>query len=188
MKDEIKNSKLRIIPVSGLGEVEKIYKQLYLAFSDLKNDVYGKVFLLGDTDTQLHTFDTKKTNNLECKRIVKDDNLEEVKLVEMNSIITGKTDIEDALNGKVFKLVLNRFKESNEELAFVNESLVDEIPSYYAMNLPPSDYRKLDAFFSKNKNENKVLFAKAYVEELKRKEYQIPSWIKEIKGFYGTIQ
>jgi predicted ATPase len=185
LKDEIRNSRLRIIPVSGLGEVEKIYKQLYLAFSDLKNDVYGKVFLLGDTDTQLHTFDTRKTNNLECKRIVKDDNLEEVRLVEMNSNITGKTDIEDALNGKAFKLVLNQFKKGEEELAFLDEMVAEEKASYYAMNLPPSNYKKLDLFFSKNKNENKVLFAKAYVEELTKGNYRIPSWILDIKGFFN---
>ena len=187
LKDEIQNKRLRIVPVSGLGEVEKIYKQLYLAFSDLKNDIFGKVFMLGDTDAQLHTFSIQNQKNLECKRIVRNDTSEEVVLVDMNSRDTGKTDIEDALNGKVFKMALIKFKENNEELAFINDEVAEEKISYYAMNLPPSEYRNLDKFFSKNKNENKVLFAKAYVEELEKETYVIPAWIKEIKEFFENI-
>lgn len=184
LKDEIKDIKLRIIPVSGIGYIEKIYKQLSLAFLDLNTEIAGKVFMLGDTDAQLHTFDIQKIKNLECKRIVKNDNTENVSLVDMNSNETGKTDIEDALNGKVFKIALQKFKDTNDELTFLDEDPVDEKVSYYAMNLQPSNYKKLEIFFSKNKNENKVLFAKEYVKELSSGKYQIPSWIEEIKGFY----
>ena len=188
LKEEIKNIKLRIIPVSGIGYIEKIYKQLCLAFQDLNTDIVGKVFMLGDTDAQLHTFDIQKIKNLECKRIVKNDNNENVSLVDMNSRDTGKTDIEDALNGKVFKIALNKFKENNEELAFLDAEPVDEKNSFYAMNLQPSNYKKLELFFSKNKNENKVMFAKVYVEELTKADYRIPSWILDIKGFFNSPQ
>lgn len=184
LKDEIKDKKLRIIPVSGIGYIEKIYKQLSLAFLDLNTEIVGKVFMLGDTDAQLHTFDIQNIKNLECKRIVKNDNTENVSLVDMNSNETGKTDIEDALNGKVFKKALLKFKNTNEELTFLDEEPVDEKVSFYAMNLQPSNYKKLEGFFSKNKNENKVLFAKEYVKELSNGGCQTPTWIEEIKSFY----
>lgn len=187
LRAEINDIKLRIIPVSGIGNVEKIYKQLSLAFLDLDSNTVGKVFLLGDTDARLHSFKTQKIRNLVCKRIVKYDNNEDVSLVDMDSDDTGKTDIEDALNGKVFKMTLNKFKEQNEELAFVDDNVdLDEKVSFYAMNLPPLTYKLLDGFFSKNNNKNKMLFAKAYVEELSKGDYKVPSWINEIKAFFGT--
>lgn len=187
LKAEINDIKLRIIPVSGIGNIEKIYKQLCLAFLDLDSNTVGKVFLLGDTDAKLHSFKTQKIKNLVCKRIVKYDNNEDVSLVDMDSNDTGKTDIEDALNGKVFKMTLNKFKEQNEELAFVDDNVdLDEKVSFYAMNLPPLTYKQLDGFFSKNNNKNKMLFAKAYVEELSKGDYKVPSWINEIKVFFGT--
>lgn len=184
LKEEVKDLELKIVPVSGLGDANKIYQQLTLAFEDLKSDIKGKVFILGDTDEDLKQYQTKDIKNLKFKRIVNDKVSEKTLLVDMDSIKTGKTDIEDALNGKVFNIVLNRFKDENDELSFVNDEEMEEKASYYAMDLKQSDYTKLDNFFSKEKNRNKVLFAIEYVKELSKGNYQIPSWIEEIKAFF----
>ena len=69
------------------------------------------------------------------------------------------------------------------DLSFITEDEKEEIPSSLALDLRPSEYIKLDEFFNKNKGENKMLFARKYVEILKQGEYQTPSWITEIINF-----
>lgn len=185
--DEVKTKKLRIVPVCCASEVKKIYKQLELAFDDLKNLVNGKVFLLVDTDKDFDSsFVTKEVANLRCKRIVNDDTEKKTLLVNIQSNPKSpKTDIEDVLNGKIFKKVLSHFKNENFELSFVEvEKDVPEIPSWYAMDLRTSEYEKMDEFFSKNNGSNKVAFAKEYIKEMQSNNYIIPSWIEEIKNFF----
>jgi len=49
------------------------------------------------------------------------------------------------------------------------------------MDLAPSLYRNLLAFF--DSDNIKYDFANSYVEELKKEEYEVPTWITEIKEF-----
>lgn len=189
LKTCIENEKLRIVPVGGVGEVEKIYNQLCFSFKELKSELRGKVFMLIDTDTDLHDFNTSTpqdiVSHLACKRLVNDNCSKSTKLVQNQSNPKSpKTDIEDALNGKAFYRTLKKIE--NDSLDFIDTTLNDkeEMPSYYSMNLGPLDYEKLDAFFSKNNNQNKVLFAKKYVEEIQIDQFKIPEWIEEIKNFY----
>lgn len=186
LKNEIQNHRLRIVPVCGVGEVKKIYQNLALAFEDLRTELKGKVFLLIDTDSQFHDFESKPTNHLLLKRLVNDGTKKETILVDNQSNPKSpKTDIEDVLNGKAFNRALNCFKEEFAEfLSFVDNEEKEEIPSFYAMDLKPSIYDKLDEFFSSNNNKNKVLFAKKYVQLINEDNYQIPSWIQEIQKFY----
>lgn len=187
LQDEIINNRLRIVPVGGAKEVKKIYEHLYLAFSDLRSEINGKVFLLLDTDDDFLNFDTKESYfNLRCKRIVNDDSDQNTKLVNNQSNPKKKTDIEDVLNGKIFEKVLRQFRADNEELSFLDASETgkQEIPSYYAMDLRGSEYKQLDTFFSKENNNNKRLFALAYVEEMRKDSYKTPQWIDDIKTFY----
>ena len=187
LKDEIINNKLRIVPVGGAKEVRKIYEHLYLAFEDLRTDINGKVFLIVDTDNSFLDFETKDSYpKLKCKRIVNDDSIKETKLVNNQSNPKKQTDIEDVLNGKLFFNVLKKYRETNPELSFVDAIIGDkeEIPSHYALDLRPSEYTSLDAFFSKNNNNNKVLFAKSYVEAMNGDYYKVPDWINEIKQFF----
>lgn len=190
LKEIVENFRLRIVPVGGAGDVEKIYTQLCFAFKELKNEIKGKVYLIIDTDADFHDFNTSTpqdiASQLTCKRIVNDSPSKSTKLVQNQSNPKSpKTDIEDALNGKVFYRTLKQFK--NESLNFMDTSIDEdksEMPSFYAMNLGPLDYEKLDCFFSENNNQNKVLFAQKYVEELKKDNFKVPEWIEEIKAFY----
>lgn len=188
LQQEVNEKKLRIVPVGGANEVRKIFEHLKLAFNELKGSLKGRVFLLLDTDENFLSFDSKcdHISNLRCNRLINIKNDKETHLVENESNPKSpKTDIEDVLNGKAFNEVLLTFKENNEELSFVDDNEKSELPSFFSLDLRPSDYESLDKFFSNNNGDNKVCFAKKYVEELERKQYAIPSWIEEIKAFFN---
>jgi len=89
------------------------------------------------------------------------------------------TDIECVLNGKVFNMVLNQFKE---ELSFdvSDEEKSENIPSAF-LYLEDLQKTALKAFFTPH---NKVRFARAYVEEIQKGGYKVPTWIEDIKKFY----
>ena len=186
LSEELEKRKLRIVPVGGAKEVRRIYEHLYLAFEDLRNELKGKVFLLVDSDNAFLDFETKDSfQQLSCKRIVNDNTKKETILVNNQFNIKKKTDIEDALNGKLFHQTLLEFRTKHSELSFMTEEEKEEIPSYYAMNLRIDEYDKLDQFFSKDNCENKVAFARLYVEKMKRGVFKAPQWIEEIKKFFG---
>lgn len=187
----LKISKLRIVPVCGCSEVEKIYNHLSIALSDIQRNIQGKVFLLVDTDEDFHHFETKDNIlNLRCKRIVNDSKSKTTILVNNQSNPVKKTDIEDVLNGKVFHKVLQKFRENNQELSFLDNSNEDvpEIPSFFAISnyYRGCDYEQLELFFSKDNNKNKISFAKEYVKELQNGDYVEPSWIVDIRNFYNS--
>ena len=197
LKDEIKDIKLRIIPVGGCSIVEKIYKLLLLLLSDNVNldEIKGKIFLLIDTDANptatqetqnetpkppKHIKDLNDKNKLWLRRLV---NIEKAKKTILTKGIQTKddlpTDIEGVLNGKVFNMVLNQFKE---ELSFdvSDEEKSENIPSAF-LYLEDLQKTALKAFFTPH---NKVRFARAYVEEIQKGGYKVPTWIEEIKKFF----
>lgn len=181
----ITNNRLRIIPVGGLKEVRKIYNHLTLAFEELKDSIKGKVFLLIDTDEQFVDFDTKPYKNLLFKRLVNMNEKRDTDLVDNQCNIKTKTDIEDALNGKLFNRTLLTFTNNYPDLGtIVSQEDKEEISSFYAMNLRPTETQQLDSFFSDHNNKNKVLFAKKYVQLLREEIYKAPTWIDEIKRFF----
>lgn len=183
-KSEINTKKLRIIPVGGASEIKKIYNHLQISFEELKDKIKGKVILISDTDRQLVEYETSDNNNLFCRRIVYDPNLKQTILVRIKSNPKSpNTEIEDALNGIAFHKSLLYFKSDYpNELSFLSENInKTDAPSGIALNLRPTDSDLLDTFF--NIGNNKCLFARRYVEILKQDEYQIPSWIQEIKDF-----
>ena len=92
-----------------------------------------------------------------------------------------KTEIEDILNGKIFNDVLKDFKEEYPELLdFVVDQEKPELPSYFAMDLSPSQNDKLTQFFD-NKPDNKVRFAQKYIEKAKVSEKTVPNWVSFLK-------
>ena len=97
-----------------------------------------------------------------------------------------KTEIEDVLNGKVFYNTLKSFAEKYaESLIFVDDNAIkEEIPSYFALDLKPSEQLKLDGFFNTEVG-IKVAFAKKYVENCSENDV-IPSWVEDIKGMLGN--
>ena len=179
-EEEIKNNQLRIVPVGGVREVKKIYTYLTVPFMDLKEYILGNIILLTDTDTQLLEFDTHAIEHLYCFRLV--NNKGKTQLVHIKSNPKSPaTEIEDVLNGRVFNKALSYFKKYfPDQLDFVSDEEKPEVPSYYAMDLSPSQYQKMIGFFDAN-HHNKVRFANKYIEICKEGDYIIPEWILRIK-------
>lgn len=188
-ENEISSNNLRIIPACTAGEVKKLYEHLRVPVSELKSVIKGKIFLLTDTDSQLLRFDTQDNIErvLKCQRIVIENGI--VKLVKISSNPVGpKTDVEDALNGRAFFNALKFFRADHEELSFIDDmSEVPETCSLAALDLRPSEYKKMDEFFNKEESRYKVEFAAKYVELISQDDtYLIPDWITEIKAFFAN--
>ena len=186
LKDEIAHKHLRIIPVCKASEIKKMYEHLSIAIEELKDSVKGKVYMLTDTDAQLLEYDTKEglEKRIICRRIVNEGEITHLVKITANPK-SPKTDIEDALNGRLFHKVLLSFQADNEELSFLDVQEREETSSYSALDLRPREYEKMDQFFSKNKGKNKVLFANEYVKMMEEGTYKIPEWIKEIRQFFN---
>lgn len=185
-KNEIRNKKLRIIPVGGANEIKKVYNHIAVSYDDLKEKINGKIYLVSDTDRQLVEYDINEFKNLKCKRIINDISQKKTQLVNISSNPKSpNTEIEDALNGLVFYKTLLQFKSKyNHLLDFLSDDLtIDEIPSGIALNLRISDFNLIEQFF--NLDDNKCVFAKKYVENLQTKKYLDPQWISEIKEFFN---
>lgn len=187
LKDEIAHKRLRIIPVCKASEIKKMYEHLSIAIEELKDSVKGKVYMLTDTDAQLLEYDTKEglEKRIICRRIVNEGDTTRLVKITANPK-SPKTDIEDALNGKLFHQVLVTFKPTNDELSFLDEQEREETSSFSALNLRPKEYEKMDLFFSKENGRNKVLFANEYVKLMQVGEYKAPEWIEEIKQYFHT--
>lgn len=187
LKEEIAHKRLRIIPVCKASEIKKMYEHLSISIEELKDSVKGKVYMLTDTDAQLLEYKTNEgqENRIICRRIVNKGDITRLVKITANPK-SPKTDIEDALNGRLFHQVLVTFKPTNEELSFLDEQEREETSSYSALDLRPREYEKMDQFFSKENGKNKVLFANEYVKKMQAGEYKIPEWIEEIKKYFST--
>lgn len=183
-KDEISSLKLRIIPVGGANEIKRVYEHLMVSIDEFKKQVNGKIVFISDTDADLVEYETKIFEKILIKRIVNQTN--ETKLVGIDSNPKSpKTEIEDALNGKLFYETLLTFKETYPELLdFVNEDEVKlEIPSYFAMDLNITNNEKLTNFF--DSDNVKFDFAKKYIALSQAGTFEVPNWINEIKTFFN---
>lgn len=183
-KDIITSQKLRIIPVGGAKEIKKTYNHLIASFEDLGAKIKGKVVLITDTDRELLEFNTLEIPKLFCRRLVNDLATKTTKLVKINANPKSpKTEIEDALNGKVFHQTLLEFKETYpDKLGFLNaDTVVLEQPSAIALDLRASETEHVEAFF--DMDDNKCTFALKYIENLKLGLFVEPNWITEIKDY-----
>ena len=153
LKNLKENNKLRIIPVGGASEVKRIYENLMVSIDEFKKEINGKVYFLIDTDAELLQFETKDHTNILCRRMVNVGN--ETKLVKITANPKAPpTEIEDALNGKAFYETLKKFKPDYQtELAFVEDDKeIDEIPSFFGLDLRPSEQTLLTQFFDSGNN------------------------------------
>ena len=204
LKDDVKQ--LRIVPIGGCDKVELFYKPLQLSFFELTKYIKGKIFVLLDTDKpkkassykditeEESIFNLNPPHSVEkCKSNLKKGYLRNIESTKKTILhkdsknVNTATVMEDVLNGKVFNIVLQKYKSIYPELLdFVDENdEKEQIPSYYAMNLDSDNYQKLKSFFyTEDKWDNKVPFARAYVEEIQKGGYKEPSWITEIKNFF----
>lgn len=183
--DIIKDKKLRIIPVGGAAEIKRIYNNLQVAYEDFKKEIQGKVILISDTDAELVRYSTKdELKNLICYRIVNEESKRKTVLVKIDSNpVSPKTEIEDALNGKIFFETLKEFEETHPELSSILNSVNDptEESTYFALDLSPSKQKLLENFF--DSNNNKFDFSKKYTEKISS-TYKLPEWIEDIKKLY----
>ena len=177
--------KLRIIPVGGAAEIKRIYNNLQVAYEDFKKDIQGKVILVSDTDTELVQYSTREElKNLICFRIVNVEKERKTMLVRIDSnLVSPRTEIEDALNGKLFFETLLEFQESYTELKNIIKDIKNpsEDASYFSLDLSLSKQKILEKFF--NTDNNKFDFANKYVEKI-NETYQIPEWIDNLKKLY----
>lgn len=182
-EDINKVKKLKIIPVGGVNEIKKIYGHLMASYEEFKSEAKGKVILISDTDSQLVEFSTSATKHIICKRIVnmKEEAGYRTLLVDIQSNPKSPpTVIEDALNGKLFYETLKSFiVEYPNLLDFVDKNGVcDEAPTYFSLDLRPSEREKLEEFLSIDNN--KFRFAEEYANRISC-EYLVPDWIQELK-------
>ncbi len=190
LRDEMKDKRLRIIPVCKASEIKKIYNQLCAALEDLKKEASGKVFMLTDTDSVSISYSTIPglDNIVRWRRIVNDATNNCTLLVKVDPETNPKapkTDIEDALNGRLFGFTINSLKNDYPILSFISDEEKAEIPSSLALDLRPSEYSLLDSFFNENRGANKVIFAERYVELLDQNSFTEPNWIRELKEFFN---
>lgn len=185
--DLIESHRLRIVPVGGAKYIKSIYQQLDLIFDDFKAEIKGKVFLLSDTDKDIvqYPIHNKERKNLRCQRLLLNGN--KIKLEHIDSTaVSPHTEIEHALNGKVFYETLLIYKEQySDALSFLdNVANIDDLSiSGNALDLRKSEQEKLEAFF--DINEMKYDFSIKYCEVLAQKKDSVtPSWITDIRKYF----
>lgn len=183
LKDLIANNRLRIVPVGGAKEIKRIYGHLAACYEDFKDEITGKIYLLSDTDKELVRYPTKAFANLVCKRIVNNATTGRTELVDIDSNpISPPTEIEDALNGTHAFETLKHFMDDDADLNFLEgRSAPFDGPSYFALDLRPTEQQLLEMFF--DRNNNKYRYAKKYIESLSP-DLAVPTWITEIRKFF----
>lgn len=183
-KDLIDTKRLRIVPVGGAGEIKRLYNHLSTSYEDFQAEISGKIILLSDTDAELVNYDVKDYPNLICKRMVNCNSSRTTKLVKIQSNpVSPATEIEDALNGRLFYQTLSTFSsEYPDQLGFLSE-ITDEVTqesSKISLDLRSSEWELIDQFF--NLDNNKFKFSQKYIENI-GEEFEEPSWIQEIRGW-----
>ncbi|KGG82467.1 AAA family ATPase [Comamonas thiooxydans] len=182
LKDLVDVHRLRIVPVGGAKEIKRLYQHLSVSYEEFKDEVTGKIYLLSDTDAELVNYDVKNFDNLSCKRMV---NVKAKKLVSLVNIqsnpMSPKTEIEDALDGKIFYETLREFIPGNESLKFLDGyPQADVSPAFFALDLRESERDAIEKFF--DEGNNKFLFAQEYVKKINA-ETPVPKWIEEIRDW-----
>ena len=191
LEDEVKNKKLRIIPMGGANKIKSLYKNLVTPYEELKeilNDKEknkkGKILLLSDTDQQLVNYEVINDKYLKCMRIVNEENKNTKMVLIQSNPTSPETEVEDCLNGKLFNNTLKYFRDSYPDLdkIIIKSECSEEIPPR-ALDLSISKKEILKKFFDDNKGHNKILFAKKYIELL-NSSYSPPKLISDIKNFF----
>jgi hypothetical protein len=183
LSELIAKNRLRIVPVGGAREIKRLYGHLSACYEDFKDEITGKIYLLSDTDKELVRYQTKTFANLVCKRIVNNMATGRTELVDIDSNpISPPTEIEDALNGAHAFNTLQQFVEEDADLNFLKGRAPPfDGPSYFALDLRPTEQQLLEMFF--DRNNNKYRYAKRYAESL-TSDLTVPAWIIEIKKWF----
>ncbi len=181
--NEISTKRLRILPMGGQSKVIRLYKYLQNPISEEK--CCGKVYCVIDTDqTRCEEINNCGNcgNTLSIRRLSNKGNSEITSLLTLKDKDTSKTDIEQALNPSLFKTTIEALTDkSNYQITddFNKSGNSDFIKNFKN----PS----LEEYFKDNEGNNKILFAKKYVEICKRDDPEnkmIPSWITTLKAYF----
>ncbi|NQZ06719.1 MAG: AAA family ATPase [Algicola sp.] len=184
-KAEIEQHNLRILPMGGQSNVIRLYT--YLVTPMAEEDTAGKVYCLVDTDQTRCREIGNGRKNIQIRRLCNRGANDKTSLLTLDHSDTSPTDIEQALYPTVFIEAMNRLTDSEKDLSQKFVSLVgntDFIKNFRDL--------ELEAFFKENKGENKVLFAKRYVDVAAETDegsndiITIPPWVGEIKKFFNS--
>lgn len=181
-KEIISTRRVRVVPVGGAKEIKRIYQHLAVSYEEFRDEINGKIILISDTDAELVSYETSNYPNLICKRLVSDPKTMEARLVNISSNpVSPKTEIEDALNGKLFYETLKDFagELDNQSLCDLFDSATED-NSYFALDLRTSERAAIEIFF--DSANNKYVFAQRYTSRLTN-DYSVPTWISEIRGW-----
>ena len=186
-EEEIKNKKLKILPLGGQKSVISLYKYLALPITEMKDtpEFKGKIYCLIDTDDQISGSDIGDgTEALKIRRLLNEGQCGATKLACLNNMHHVKTEIENVLNPIIFKEVMQKL--TNEQKYKINDELDLQKTHKTDFSASFNNYY-INEFFAENDGENKIKFARKYIEILKSKtdiDDYIPNWVKEIKNFY----
>lgn len=182
-KNEIKNNKFRIIPLGGRPEVIRLYKHLKLPIDDGEiGDYKGKIYCLIDTDPTRIEGTYNCNSILKIVRLSNEGTNNRTKLLNLNHSDMTTCDIEQSLNPILFKETIEALdcEEKYQVKAIENElGNTNFIKNF--KNL------ELEGYFRENNGDNKITFAKKYIEVFNSESDQekyIPNWIKEMKEFF----
>lgn len=192
---------LKIFAVGGCGNVVKLFKYMFVPFSEKEEDkkIESKVLCLIDTDDVLNVLDTNsetKSGKLRIARIQinRDGNVELCKLSKNGYY--NPTEIEDCLNPQVLyeaiSKTINEIGTMEQRDALGNFSFNSEVKNarvkgensiFKLEKLEGLDTKQLIYSFIDD-HRNKYLIAKNYVEIEKKKVRDIPPLFRLIKEFF----
>lgn len=184
-KNEIDAQKLRILPLGGNNPVAQFYEYLALPVKNEKETLKGKIFCLIDTDSERFKDDIGDgPSNLKIRRLCNESNAK-TDLILLSSNKTTVTTIENSLNPLIFKCVLDNLNDNqNYAIQKVNNETGN---TDFVFNF--ENYH-LSEFFNENDGNNKILFARKYVEMMQQQTYAenfFPAWVAEIKTFFNPL-
>ncbi|MCK5040047.1 MAG: AAA family ATPase [Candidatus Aenigmarchaeota archaeon] len=183
-KEEVEKEKLRILPLGGQNKVSELYEYLELPIKNENRGINGKIYCLIDTDQQEHKKHIGNGyNNLRIRRLSNKKANKKTELLSLSNGDTSEADIEQSLNPVIFKKTIEKLTTENKYHISTIEN--NNGNTHFIKNF---DNTKLENFFKENDGENKILFAKKYIELMKKEDKPkkfIPDWIKEIKEFFN---
>lgn len=180
-KEEISQKRLRILPMGGQSQVIRLYKYLLNPISE--GSCKGKVYCIIDTDQNRCEEIKNGTKTLTIKRLSNKASHARTELLTLDNSDTSATSIENSLNPIVFKDSISKITSDPKfEISKIENETgnTDFIKNF--RNL------ELDEFFKQNEGENKIIFARMYIENCKAEfnsEKYTPNWILEIKKFFS---
>jgi len=198
LKYKYQNRNLIILPVSGCGNVKKLYTLLYASLCEKdKVKVSGKILCLVDTDLGTmglsNNFASDSNNIIFIRRLQQHDNEIKLDKIAANSQRHYQTEVEDSLEPEKYYCALQHVVDDTEYKSILTSYILNtkcktsKLNSHHGESLLKFDEEKGDI-----KHVNKFKDFIKFIEETKVKQkicnyyissndsINIPSWIKDI--------